>query len=123
MTTLIFNNELLPRDDGRFKPGWRGGPGRPSRVKELAKLAIAQEVVTDRDWRALVQKALDDAVNGEDGATRDRGRRFIADYLLGRPTTRVALGIDDKPTEDLPDLSGLTDDELRAIALNEPRIS
>lgn len=123
MTTLIFNNELVPRGDGRFKPGGPGGPGRPSRVKELAKLAIVQEIVTDTEWRALVQAALDDAVNGEDGATRDRGRRFLADYLLGRPTTRVALGIDDGPRDDQPDLSNLTDDELRAIALNEPRIS
>ena len=120
--TLIFKNELLPKDDGRFKAGWRGGPGRPSRVKEEARLAIASEIVTDTEWRKVVQKALDDATMGEDGATRDRGRRFLADYLLGRPINRVALA-NDEPQDDKPDLSNLSDDELRAIALNEPRIS
>jgi hypothetical protein len=120
--TLIFKNELLPKGDGKFQKGWKGGPGRPSRVKEAARLAIASEVVTDQDWRALVEKALDDAINGADGATRDRGRRFLADYLLGRPINRVALA-SDEPQDDKPDLSGLSDDELRAIALNEPKIS
>lgn len=118
MTTLVFNNELMPRDDGKFKPGWRGGPGRPSRVKEAAKLAIAQEVVTDQDWRQVVVTALDDAINGVDGATRDRGRRFLADYLLGRPIARVALAHDEPPS-DQPDYSHLSDDELRRIAAGE----
>ena len=120
---MIFENELMPRDDGRFKPGWRGGPGRPSRVKEEARLAIVREIVTDTDWRALVQSALNDAISGADGATRDRGRRFLADYLIGRPIARVALGIDDQPQGEQYDLSNMTDDELRAIALKEPRIS
>lgn len=119
--TLIFKNEVLPKDDGRFKPGWKGGPGRPSRVTEAARLAIASEVVTDQDWRALFEKALDDAINGADGATRDRGRRFLADYLLGRPINRVALA-NDEP-EAPANLDHLSDDELRAIALREPRIS
>lgn len=122
MTTLIFENELLPKDDGRFRPGWRGGPGRPSRVKEAAKLAIASEVVTDDEWRKVVQKALDDAINGLDGQTRDRGRRFLTDYLLGKPINRVALA-SDEPQDDKPDLSNLSDDELRVIALSEPKIS
>ena len=100
---------------GLFAPGNQTakGIGRPPKARELARLAILTEIVNEDKWRAVVEIALSDAIAGADGQTREKGRRFIADYLIGKPIERIALVHEDAPGGDLSEFS---DDELRAIA-------
>jgi len=100
---------------GLFAPGNQTakGIGRPPKARELARLAILAEIVNETEWRKVVQIALNDAIGGADGQTREKGRRFIADYLIGKPIERIALVDERTPERDLSDLS---DDELRALA-------
>jgi hypothetical protein len=98
---------------GHFAPGWKGGPGRPSKAKEKARLAILAAVVTEDKWREICQVAVSDAISDEDGRTRDRARRFIAEYLIGKPRQTIALTKDDDAGAG--DWGDITDDELRAI--------
>lgn len=101
------------KTDGTFKDGHKGIGGRPSKARELAYLAVAQEVCALNDWRAIVTRAKIDAIAGEDGATRERGRRFLADYLIGRPKQVVAVEHDGESVyEQYADLS---DDELAEL--------
>lgn len=107
---------MAERDSkGLFAPGNQTakGIGRPPKARELARLAILTEIVNETEWRKVVQIALNDAIGGADGQTREKGRRFIADYLIGKPIERVAIVREDAPERDLSDLS---DDELRALA-------
>lgn len=107
---------MTERDNrGLFAPGNQvaKGIGRPPKARELARLAILAEIVNEEEWRKVVQIALADAVGGADGQTREKGRRFIADYLIGKPIERIALVDERGPA---PDLSELSDDELRALA-------
>lgn len=106
----------MERDSkGLFAPGNQTakGIGRPPKARELARLAILTEIVNETEWRKVVQIALNDAIGGADGQTREKGRRFIADYLIGKPIERIALVDERTPERDLSDLS---DDELRALA-------
>ena len=105
---------------GQFQKGWSGGPGRPKTdARAAVYLAVAQEVCTLEDWRGVVLKAKIDALTGEDGATRERGRRFLADYLIGRPKQVVAIEHDsDSVYEQYAELS---DDELAALIVETER--
>lgn len=99
---------------GRFGPGNKLSPGRAPKARELARLAILNEIVNEENWRAVVTSALNDAISGADGATREKGRRFIADYLIGKPIEHVEISA---PREDEGiDLSEFDDEELRALA-------
>jgi len=62
---------------GRFLPGCKSGPGRPSRASELAYLNATLATVTIQDWVQVIQKALDQAKEGD-----ARARDFLASYLL-----------------------------------------
>jgi len=107
---------MAERDSkGLFAPGNQTakGIGRPPKARELARLAILTEIVNESAWRQVVAVALADAIGGADGQTREKGRRFIADYLIGKPVERIALVDERSPAPDLDDLS---DDELRALA-------
>lgn len=107
---------MTERDSkGLFAPGNKTakGIGRPPKARELARLAILTEIVNETKWREVVTVALNDAIGGADGATREKGRRFIADYLIGKPIERVAIVREDDPGRDLSEYS---DDELRALA-------
>ena len=100
--------------------------GRPSKARELARLAILQEVVTLDKWKAIVEKAVRDALGvriaqtstgpkveddpGSDGRDRDKARRFIAEYTIGKPTQPLALG-DDL----LGILAGLSPEDYEAV--------
>ena len=109
-----MSDESQRNQDGTFKKGASGNPnGRPAKARELAYLAVTQEVCALEDWRAIVTKAKVDALAGEDGATRERGRRVLADYLIGRPKQTVSVEHDgDSIYEQYADLP---DDELAAL--------
>jgi hypothetical protein len=77
---------VLPdRDDkGRFKKGYKGGPGRPKREVEEYYLAIMLDEITPDDWRAITKKAVEQAKRGDQQA-----RKWLSDYLLGLPVQRT----------------------------------
>jgi hypothetical protein len=79
--------------NGRFAPGWRGGPGRPRRTTEADYLTALREAVPLQAWTRIVRKAVDEALAGDRQA-----RTFLANYLIGRPTQAVGLS-DSNPDE------------------------
>ncbi len=64
---------------GRFAAGNPGGPGRPRRLVEADYLAKISESVSLTDWQQIVQKANEDAKNGD-----WRAREWLTQYLVGR---------------------------------------
>jgi len=105
--------------NGQFAQGHKGSGGRPPKARELAYLAIIAEEVTLSDFRQVVGQALKDATSGEDGRTRDYGRRWIADYLIGRP--RQTLHINTGPGE-RDEFDEYSDEALEAIIAEEERL-
>jgi hypothetical protein len=65
--------------NGRFAPGWRGGPGRPRRVIERDYLAALSEAVPIDRWKKIVERAASDAENGD-----AKARDWLGSYLLGK---------------------------------------
>lgn len=63
---------------GRFAPGNKFGIGRPKRAVELDYLAALSDVVPVETWQAVVKRAVDDALNGD-----DKARMWLTRYLLG----------------------------------------
>lgn len=61
---------------GQFKPGHKGGPGRPK--KQFTYQEILQQNCTKEDWTKIVQKAVRQALKGDAFA-----RNFLAKYLIG----------------------------------------
>jgi len=78
------------RDEkGRFVKGNPGNPqakGRPKKEREERYYEIAISAVTFPDWKKIIQKAGQQAKSGDAAA-----RRFLADYLLGKPAQEVRL--------------------------------
>jgi hypothetical protein len=70
---------------GRFAAGNSGGPGRPRRETERSYLAALSDACTLDDWGAIVQKAVQDATEGDATA-----RAWLASYLVGRPESPAA---------------------------------
>jgi hypothetical protein len=101
---------------GHFEKGTPPGPGRPPKARELAYLAIAKEIVTLDAWRRIVEGAVKDATDGEDPIARNHGRRFLAEYLIGKPPQAIRFTRDSDPFEDF---AGLSDGELEAIVASE----
>lgn len=72
---------------GRFVKGQSGNPdGRPKREVEADYLVMLGAVVTPERWRAIVEKAATQAERGD-----DRARRWLSDYLIGKPVERVEM--------------------------------
>lgn len=66
--------------DGRFGPGWRGGPGNPQAKKTATLRRAMYAAVSARDIRAIVKKLLEEAQAGDTAAAR-----LILTYSLGEP--------------------------------------
>ena len=75
---------------GRFAPGNPGGPGRPPRATEAAYLLTIADAVDLEAWRAIVERAAQDAKDGD-----DRARRWLAGYLLQDPKGENAKTLGD----------------------------
>jgi hypothetical protein len=71
---------------GRFAKGCAGGPGRPRRAVEGEYLATLSGAVPADRWRAIVERAVADAIAGD-----ARARDWLSRYLLPRP----GVGLDD----------------------------
>lgn len=94
--------------DGTFAPGNAGGPGRPPRRTEREYLdAVMHECSLD-DWRAVVRKAVEDAIAGDAPA-----RRWLANYLVGKPAGKETLTV--RPGPDLSDLLSMSEEQLDEI--------
>lgn len=94
-----------PSHDPKGTPGYtgRGRPfakgnvlgagsstsGRKSRAKEAAYLIRLHECVSIEDWEAVCIRALEDAKEGDRHA-----RRWLSEYLLGKPAQRIIADID-----------------------------
>ena len=74
-------NELASRrSNGRFAKGNPDGPGNPF-ARRVARLrTLIQEAVTDEDLKAIVQKMVQRAKQGDMVATRE-----LLTRLVGRP--------------------------------------
>jgi len=99
-------------EQGRFVKGSAGGPGRYNKARELAYLAVFQEVAQLDDWRKIIAQAVRDATDPNDAKTRERGRRFLADYVIGRPKQIVQV---EREPSAFDELERYNDDELRAL--------
>lgn len=79
---------MTERDaNGRFAKGESGNPkGRPPKAREERYLEIARSTVTFKQWKAIVQKAADQAERGNPTA-----RKWLSDYLIGPPVQRTEL--------------------------------
>jgi len=95
-TTALVRDDASPpaeRDArGRFlagnRVGIRGGPA--ARAKAQTYLNIMWQEVTDDDWRAIVRRAINDAIHGT-RYTVAPARAWLSDYILGKPAERVQL--------------------------------
>lgn len=79
-----MSNETWHEANGRFKPGNPGG-GR-HRETEVALLALFSEVVPPKRWRAIIEKAAQQAERGD-----DKARRWLSEYHIGKPPERVEV--------------------------------
>ena len=78
---------MQERDDkGKFVKGNGGGPGRPPKVREERFYEITLSSVTFDDWKAIVRKAVSQAMKGDSTA-----RKWLSDYLLGPPQQKMDL--------------------------------
>ena len=77
---------MAERDEkGRFVKGGKGGPGRPKRAVEEKYLRSLRARVKLQDWRAIVDKAVQLAIQEGDW----RARQWLSDYLIGKPVQRL----------------------------------
>jgi hypothetical protein len=67
--------------NGRFRDGCRPGPGRPRRAVERDYLATLADAVPMDRWRAIVDRAVDNASQGD-----AKARQWISEYLIGKPS-------------------------------------
>ena len=78
---------MAERDEnGKFIPGHKGGPGRPSKAKEEKFYRTTLSAVSLADWREIVKKAVDQAKKGNPSA-----RKWLSDYLIGPPQQKVDI--------------------------------
>lgn len=93
-TSRLDGDDMVKQDEhGRFVKGHTGGPGRPKRKTEEAYFDAFRKYVKPEDWKAIIEKAITDAKDGDTAA-----RKFLADYLIGPPIERKEIsGADGSP--------------------------
>jgi hypothetical protein len=77
--------------NGRFAPGWRGGPGRPRRSVEAGDLAALSEAVPLATWEKIYETAVAQAVSVD-----AKAREWISGYLIGKPLAAVEVSAPDR---------------------------
>ena len=101
-------NQTGRDEHGRYARGNSGGPGRPKARTEEQYLAVVSDTVSLDDWRAVIERAVDQARAGD-----YRARQWLANYLIGRPKERAELRV---VTEELLDLANLTIEETAELS-------
>lgn len=71
---------------GQFVKGYKGGPGRPKRKHEDRYIRWMAQRVKKKDWDQVVDVAMANAKAGDAAA-----RRWLSDYLIGRPPQQVTI--------------------------------
>ena len=95
-------------EKGQFVKGeYGGGPGRPKRSTEAEYLDALIEVTPIAAWKRIGRKAVQQAERGDPQA-----RRWLSEYLLGKPQERMDLT---SGGESIVRAQDLTDDELATI--------
>jgi hypothetical protein len=84
----------MSANNGRFKAGNAGGPGRPRRAVEEAYRTATISACPLSDWRRIVKKAVKDAIKGSACA-----RRWLSDMLIGRDPVALADMLDELRSE------------------------
>ncbi len=98
--------------NGRFAPGNPGGPGRPARSTEREYLDATVETVTPDDWRRIVAKAKDEALDGN-----AKAREWLGRFLIGKTDlSSVILSVEELDTAIEEDLARLREERLRETA-------
>jgi hypothetical protein len=99
---------------GKFLPGNNANPkGRPRREIEQEYVDATVAEVTVDDWRDIVKTAKAHAKAGDASA-----RGFLAQYILGKPTERLAIS--HSGDDALIDLTDAQIDELLASSSHGP---
>ena len=94
------------RDEkGRFLPGTAGGPGRLPMVREQLYLERLHTKVTMEDWDEIIDKALEQAREGN-----WRARNWLSDYCIGKDPQPIT--IDQRSVK--VDISSLSPEQLVA---------
>ena len=76
--------------NGQYEKGNSGNPkGRPKKKREERYLEITMSACTFKDWRLIVQKAVNDAKRGDATA-----RKWLSDYLIGSPQQKMDITTD-----------------------------
>lgn len=97
--------------DGRLRPGHPGGPGRPSKARELAYIAILREILTASEFAFIVRSAILRAQNGDAQA-----RQWLSDYAIGKPGQSIDVRHVDGSEPSLEEqFASYSDAELEAI--------
>jgi len=78
----------MERDkNGKWLKGQSGNlNGRPKRECEEEYLKILVSVCTPARWKAIIDKAVAQAVGGD-----DKARKWLSDHTLGLPMQKLAL--------------------------------
>jgi hypothetical protein len=75
-----------------FKPGWKGGPGRPKRATEKKYLETMSGAVSLKDWKEITKRAVEDAKVGDGAARAWLSRHLVGDepFLLADLLRKLA---------------------------------
>ena len=96
MARKAKTNDDSRDDNGRFKAGHAGGPGRPRRQTEIDYLIALSEALPVDRWKRILERAITDAENGD-----AKAREWLGTHLMGKPTGNALkrLAIDEGSIE------------------------
>jgi len=103
---------------GRFLPGHAiKSPGRPRKAVEERYLCILSQRVTPEVFAKIVDKAAEQALEGD-----AKAREWLSWYLIGKPTEYVAADLTSNG-DGLADLFQRAKDDLQRRLCAEPAIA
>ncbi len=76
-------DEIIRDPRGRFVKGHSGNP-KGAAINQFRYLKKMGSAVTAADWRAVIDKALEQAKRGD-----ARAREWLSEYLMGKPPQQV----------------------------------
>jgi len=82
-------SEIIRDPRGRFVKGCSGNP-KGAAINQFRYLKKMGAAVTASDWRAVIDKALEQAKRGD-----ARAREWLSEYLMGKPPQQVDIDASD----------------------------